>query len=53
MYNKEDLPVSLTRVRCIKKQMDNQEEEEMEVTLRVQTLPLPVLLLPAEILLTR
>ena len=53
MNNTEYLLVSLTQVRCIQQRMHNQEEEEMEVTQRVEVLPLLVLLLPAEIRLSR
>ena len=53
MNDMEDLPVSQTQVRSIEQRTDNQEEEEMEVTLMVQVLPLFKLLLLAEIKLAR
>ena len=53
MNNMEDLLVLQTQVRCTQQRMDNQEEEEMEVTQRVEVLPLFVLLLPVEIRLSR
>ena len=53
MNNTEDLPVSLTQVRCIKKRMDNQEEEEMDLTQEVQVLPQFENILPEETKLAR
>ena len=53
MNDTEDLPVSLTQVRCIEQRTDNQEEEEMDLTQEVQVLPLFENLLPEEIKLAR
>ena len=53
MYNTEDLPVSLTWVRCIEQRTDNQEEEEMDLTQEVQVLLQFENLLPEEIKLAR